>query len=144
SLSERGVEQQQSSSVQIQLSAQRINAPTICPNVAPGGEALRVRLSFSERAVEQRQSCSVQIAWMIVVSYPRNALAAPTIWSNVGPGTEFFVAETAASIRSYAPAGTKRPEAERKKARQSRAQVASLHKARDGLTGWWVRQGSNL
>jgi hypothetical protein len=66
-----------------------------------------------------------------------------TIWPNVAPGTGFFAAETAAPIRSNAPAGTERPQAESKKARQSRDQVASLHKATDSQTGWWWMQSDS-
>src|SRR4030095_6064499 len=87
---------------------------------------------LSERGVAQRQSSNVQTdAWM---------KSPVTIWPNVAPGTGFFAAETAGPIRSNAPAGTERPQAESKKARQSRAQVASLHKATDSQTGGGRRQ----
>jgi len=40
--------------------------------------------------------------------------------------------------------GTEKRKGGDKKARQWRANVASLHKVLDTQTGWWVRQGSNL
>ena len=75
-----------------------------------------------------------------IATYPRNALNAPTVWPNVGLGTEFFAAETGASIRSHGPIGRERPQAKSKKSRQWRAKLASLHKAPDGQTEWWRMQ----
>src|SRR5450759_3734243 len=60
------------------------------------------------------------------------------------PGTGFSAAETGPRKRAHCIGGDQKTEIGAKKARQRRADLASLHKSADGLCAWWARQGSNL
>ena len=60
------------------------------------------------------------------------------------PGTGFSAAETGPRKRTHCIGGDQKTEIGAKKARQRRADLASLHKSADGLCAWWSWKDSNL
>src|SRR5262245_38204654 len=99
-------------------------------NLSGSGLSSRQRPEVRRRPAEKPERC-------VIPSLNWQTMADAT-------GTGFFWAETTPRKMPTACRGTEKRKGNDKKARQWRANVASLHKVPDNQTGWWVRQGSNL